>query len=40
MEKKISLATFEQVAADNGYEVFTAEEVAAYYKDEIGRAHV
>lgn len=38
MEKKISLATFEQVAADNGYEVFTAEEVAAYYKDGLQKS--
>ena len=38
MEKKISLATFEQVAADNGYEVFTAEEVAAYYKDGLKKS--
>lgn len=33
MGKKISLATFEQVAVDNGYEVFTPEEVASYYKE-------
>ena len=38
MEKKISLATFEQVAADNGYEVFTAEEVAAYCKDGLQKS--
>lgn len=38
MEKKISLATFEEVAATNGYEVFTAEEVAAYYKDGLQKS--
>lgn len=38
MGKKIYLATFEQVAADNGYEVFTAEEVAAYYKDGLQKS--
>lgn len=32
-QKKVSLELFEQTARDNGYEVFTPEEVASYYKE-------
>lgn len=38
MDKFASLATFEKVAAENGYEVFTAEEIAAYYKDGLRKS--
>lgn len=31
--KKVSLAMFEETAANNGYEVFTSEEVSSYYKE-------
>lgn len=33
--RKVSLAQFEEVAAANGYEVFTPEEIAGYYKEGI-----
>lgn len=35
---KFSKEKFEQVAAENGYEVFTAEEVASYYKEGIQKS--
>lgn len=38
MEQKLPLAKFEEVAADNGYEVFTPEEIAAYYKDNLQKS--
>lgn len=38
MEKKILLATFEKVAAENGYEVFTPDEIAGYYKDGLQKS--
>lgn len=31
--KKVSLAMFEETAVNNGYEVFTPEEVANYYRE-------
>lgn len=31
--KKVSLAMFEETTANNGYEVFTPEEVSSYYKE-------
>ena len=33
--KKVSLKQFEKVADDNGYEIYTPEEIASYYKDGI-----
>ena len=36
--KKILLSTFEKTAADNGYEVFTAEEIASYYKEGLQKS--
>ena len=35
---KFSKEKFEQVAAENGYEVFTAEDIASYYKDGIQKS--
>lgn len=32
---KVSLAQFEETAVNNGYEIFTADEVAGYYKEGI-----
>lgn len=36
--KKILLSTFEKTAADNGYEVFTAEEIASYYREGLQKS--
>ena len=33
--KKVSLQLFEETARNNGYEVFTPDEVASYYKEGI-----
>lgn len=35
---KFSKEKFEQVAVENGYEVFTAEDIASYYKDGIQKS--
>lgn len=35
---KFSKEKFEQVAAENGYEVFTTEDIASYYKDGIQKS--
>lgn len=35
---KFSKEKFEQIAAENGYEVFTAEDIASYYKDGIQKS--
>lgn len=35
---KFSKEKFEQVAAENGYEVFTAEDIASYYKEGIQKS--
>lgn len=35
---KFNKEKFEQVAAENGYEVFTAEDIASYYKDGIQKS--
>lgn len=36
--KKILLSTFEKTAVDNGYEVFTAEEIASYYREGLQKS--
>lgn len=38
--KKVSLQLFEETARNNGYEVFTPEEVAAYYKEGLMKSMV
>lgn len=35
---KFNKEKFEQVSAENGYEVFTAEDIASYYKDGIQKS--
>lgn len=35
---KFSKEKFEQVAAENGYEVFTAEDIASYYREGIQKS--
>ena len=38
MNKKVTLKAFEEVASKNGYEVFTPEEIASYYKEGLAKS--